>query len=572
MPRTKTRLGELLVREGVVTENQLRVALERQAKEGGPIGQKLVALGAISKDRLAEALSEHFGVAFVDLRSSQMDPSLRETFPFELAKRWRALPLFRTGDSLMVALADPDNVRALDDIEAHTGSKVDVCFAHEDDLIAAIDRYYGAKEPLRRSIGSLSQEFAATSAPAEAEKTAPAREPAAAPEESNAPIVRLVTLLLNEAVERGASDVHIEPQRDAARIRYRVDGVLYDSPAPPKRMLPAVVSRLKVLSDVDISESRVPQDGRFRFKAGNKEVDVRTSVIPTIHGENVVLRIMNSSSAQVTIEKIGLSKHDFARVEQMIAYPYGMVLVTGPTGSGKTTTLYAALSKLNSIDRHIVTIEDPVENQIDLVRQIQVNTKAGLTFANGLRAILRHDPDVVMVGEIRDPETADIAVQSALTGHLVFSTLHTNDAVGALTRLVDLGVEPFLVASATVGVVAQRLVRVLCPECREPAVLGKDLLAALDVATPPPLGAKIFRPKGCLSCRETGYRGRIGIFETLRVTRRLREVFLAKGSPGALREEAERDGMKSLRDDGVEKVLQGITSLEEVLRVTHTKG
>ncbi|MBI1850611.1 MAG: Flp pilus assembly complex ATPase component TadA [Planctomycetes bacterium] len=571
MPRTKTRIGELLLREGIVSPPQLELALDRQRKEGGPLGQKLVSMGAITKDRLAEALSEHFGVACVDLRSTRIEPGLRETIPYELAKRWRALPLFRTGDSLMVALADPDDVRAVDAIEAHVGSRIDVCFAHEDDLSAAIDRFYGAKEPLRHSIGTLSQEFAAVTT-ADFEKPAPSRGPVTAGDDRSAPTVRLVNLLLGEAVERGASDVHIEPQRDGVRIRFRVDGLLVDSPAPPKRMLPAVVSRIKVLSDLDISESRIPQDGRFAFRAGTHEVDIRTSVIPTIYGENVVLRIMDHENRHADLDRIGLSPHDKRRLEEMISYPHGMVLVTGPTGSGKTSTLYAALSRINSIDRNIVTIEDPVEYHIDLVRQIQVNAKAGLTFANGLRAILRHDPDVIMVGEIRDPETADIAVQSALTGHLVFSTLHTNDGIGALTRLVDLGVEPFLIASATVGVVAQRLVRVLCPECREPITLGPEAAAALDVTTPPPLGATVFRARGCLSCRESGYRGRVGIFETLRVTPRLRELFLAKASPASLREEGERDGMRQLRDDGVEKALQGVTSLEEVLRVTQKKG
>jgi type IV pilus assembly protein PilB len=572
MPRTKTRIGELLVREGIVSSQQLEAALDRQRKEGGPLGQKLVSMGAITKDRLAEALSEHYGVACVDLRSTRVEPSLRDAIPFELAKQWRALPLFRTGDSLMVALADPDDVRAVDAIEAHVGNRIDVCFAHEDDLSAAIDRFYGAKEPLRHSIGSLSQEFAAVSS-ASFERPAPGRAAAAnALDERAAPTVRLVNLLVSEAVERGASDVHIEPQREGVHVRFRVDGMLVDAPAPPKRMLPAVVSRIKVLSDLDISESRVPQDGRFAFTVGKREVDIRVSVVPTVHGENVVLRIMDHENRHADLDRIGLSPHDARRIEEMIAYPHGLVLVTGPTGSGKTSTLYAALSRINSIDRHIVTIEDPVEYHIDLVRQIQVNAKAGLTFANGLRAILRHDPDVIMVGEIRDPETADIAVQSALTGHLVFSTLHTNDAVGALTRLVDLGVEPFLVASATVGVVAQRLVRVLCPECREPVVIGPETAAALDVSTRLPLGSATYRARGCLSCRESGYRGRIGIFETLRVTPRLRELLLAKAPPAAQREEGERDGMRQLRDDGVEKALQGVTSLEEVLRVTRKKA
>jgi len=376
----------------------------------------------------------------------------------------------------------------------------------------------------------------------------------------------LVELILTQAVRDRASDIHVEPDEDALRIRFRIDGILYEIPPPPKHLELAVISRIKVLANMDIATTRIPQDGHFKRRIEGREVDARVSTIPTIYGENVVIRILNPATALLNLDELGFSPEALTQFEEMLSHPWGTILVTGPTGSGKTTTLYSALNRINTIEKNIITIEDPVEYRLNLIRQIQVNPKAGLTFANGLRSIVRQDPDIIMVGEIRDLETAEIAIQAALTGHLVFSTLHTNDAPGAITRLVDMGIEPFLVSGAVTGIVAQRLVRRICPKCKESYKPNKTLLQKLGLEKNKDY--VFYRGKGCQQCKETGYKGRVGLFESLRISDEISELIVKEISSIAIKKRAEKEGMESLKRDGLSKALQGITSIEEVTRVT----
>lgn len=549
--RDKKSLGESLVEHGRIIREQLEQAQEEERRSGIPLKKALVKLGFITEEDLTAFLAEQLGVPYVDLGSYIIKPEIIKLVPEAIARRYKLIPIFKIGNILTIAMADPLNFYALDEVRLKANCEVKSVISSEKDIMKAIEQYYGVTGTIEEVAKVIKEE--------ELKR----REEDLAEE---APVIRLVNLLLMQAVKEGASDIHIEPERDKLRTRFRVDGILHEVQGPPKHLQQAVISRIKVLSKMDIAEKRKPQDGRFEIKTENKEIDLRVSTIPTIYGENLVMRILDKSSILLKLEDIGFSKGILGRYEELITRPHGIILVTGPTGSGKTTTLYASLNRINSVEKNIITIEDPIEYELELVRQVQVNPKAEVTFANALRSFLRQDPDVIMVGEIRDLETAEVAIQAALTGHLIFSTLHTNDAPSALTRLMDMGVEPFLISSSVIGIVAQRLVRTICPKCKESFEPGDEVLESLGLKKKD--GIRFYRGKGCRFCRETGYKGRLGIFEMLLVDERIREKVLARTSSGEIKKIACEAGMKTLRDDGLEKVLEGKTTVEEVLRVT----
>jgi len=551
-------LGERLVAEGYLTREQLRAALEEERQGRAPLHRTLVARGLVSADIVATYLAEEVGLPFVRLSDFVVDTEVLKVAPEELCRRHRVFPIFRIGNSLTVATAEPSNIVALDQIKRASGLDVDAAVATEAEILQALDQYYGTRSSITELIKGI--DFRGLGLDDErgvsAERLANVAEVA--------PVVKLVNLLISSAITERASDIHLEPEDDGLHIRVRVDGLLRETAVLPKHLQSAVISRVKILSELDIADSRTPKDGRFRFTVNNREVDLRVSTFPTIYGENAVLRILDKSGGLMRLEDLGFTEEMLNQYRRATRRPYGLILVTGPTGSGKTTTLYATLAILNTQEKNIITIEDPVEYHLKMVRQSQVNPKAGLTFASGIRSILRQDPDIIMVGEIRDLETAQTAIQAALTGHLVLSTLHTNDAVGAIVRLLDMGVEPFLIASALVGVVAQRLVRSVCPRCKEPHAVPPHLLNSLGLG----LQVTFHRGRGCHFCRDTGYRGRVGIFEFLLMSDPQRELIMARASVAEMKRLALQEGMQELRTDGIRKAARGVTSLEEVLRAT----
>ncbi len=550
-------LGTKLVEAGIITQDQLEEALKSQViRDGdkGLLGRTLVKLGYCSEDDIARVMAERAGVPFVSLESYTIDSAAMSLVSPEVARRYRALPIGFDNGRLVVAMMRPTDVIALDDLRILTGYEIQPVVVPDSELESAIDRFSRTNSDVE-------------TAP-EDEQQAP--EIVTGPEESaDKPAVSLANLIFSQAVNAGASDIHIDPQEKSMRVRFRLDGVLHDIMQPPRRLHPALVSRIKVLANMDIADRRVPQDGRMTLRIEGKTVDVRVASLPAAYGEKLTLRLLDRSAKLITLEKLGFSRQVLGAFEEFLCLPYGFILVTGPTGSGKSTTLYAALAALNSVEKNIITVEDPVEYRLDGLNQIQVNPKAGLTFANGLRSILRSDPDIVMIGEIRDQETARIAVESALTGHLVLSTLHTNDAAGAITRLSDMGIEPFLTASSLVCVLAQRLVRKLCPNCKEEYSLSPEELANIPDFPADPAGGpvRLYRPKGCLRCSRTGYKGRTGVYELLRVTEPIRRLTLQRRSASEIKDQAISEGMVTLRRDGMLKVKQGITSLEEIMRV-----
>ena len=542
-------LQELLQEQGLIPTDQLKAAEAEAARTGQPFKRVLVRKGLMSEDDLAALIAAQSGVMSIDLANYLIKPEVVQLVPEPLARKHTVMPVFKIGESLTVAIDDPLNFFALDAIRLKVGGDIKTVVASERSIRQAIDQYYGAAG----TIADVAQAIQ--------EAALPKNEAAAAEE---APIIRLVNLLIMQAVKERASDIHIEPGEGLLRTRFRIDGVLREVNSPPLHLHSAVTSRIKVLAHLDIAEKRKPQDGRFQLKMEGKDVDLRVSIVPTQFGEKVVLRLLDSTGGVLTLTQLGLEDAARASVERLLAAPHGILLSTGPTGSGKTTTLYAALALLNATERNIITIEDPVEYRLPGVNQVQVNAKVDLTFASALRAFLRQDPDIIMVGEIRDRETAEIAVQAALTGHLVLSTLHTNDAPGTVTRLIDMGIEPFLAASSLIGVLAQRLVRVICPKCKAAYQPAPDVATQLQV----PAGATLFRGTGCAGCKQTGYKGRIGMFEFLLMTDPLRDLIVARAPAHAIRESARRAGMRSLREDGLAKALAGITTVEEVLRAT----
>ncbi len=560
MKREKKRLGDILVQAGMITPDQLAVTIEAQKKTNERLGKTLIRMGFITEENLIKTLAHQLKINFVNLKEEKIDPSLAKLIPDKIARRHTVVPLARMGQVLMVAMADPLNIFALDDLAFKTGLEIEPVIASEQDILHTLDTLY--ETTLMDKIESAPEDLQVFAGEEEIGETV-----VETAEVDEGPISQLVNLIISEAIKDRCSDIHIEPEERALRIRYRIDGILRETSSLGHRFIAPVISRIKIMSKMDIAEKRYPQDGRFKFVVDNKVIDSRVSTFPTIYGENVVMRILDQSSIIIRLEDLGFLPRDMEKVRYLIQKPYGFILVTGPTGSGKTTTLYAILNTINSPEKHIVTLEDPVEYRLDLIRQCQINVKAGLTFAVGLRSILRQDPDGIMVGEIRDFETAEIAVQSALTGHLVLSTLHTNDAPSSLVRLTDMGVDPFLISSSVEGVLAQRLVRVICPRCKEPyPASGEDLV---DLRLPPNQAVVLQRGKGCSFCKGSGYKGRLGIFEILIVDTELKEMILRKATQREIENYArQKQQMKSLREDGISKVLAGITTVAELNRVT----
>ena len=557
------RLGAILIRRGVLTQEQLDQALLSQGRRQRLLGAVLVEEGLASPEDVQRALAEQLGLDFVDLACLEIPPAAIAALSPRLAERFHAVPIACEEGRLTVAMADPSDLHAQDLLRDLTGQPIRIALATEVAVGEALQRYYGdAGETVAAVLEDLNEADLLILHGEEGVADLAALESIA----NEAPIVRLVNLLLLKAIEASATDIHLEPFEDEVKVRYRIDGILYEVEAPPKRLFPAVLSRIKLMAGMDITEKRLPQDGRIRLRLSERDLDLRVAVAPNLHGESAVLRILNRSSMFLSLTELGFSPEvlqDFARV---IERPHGMILVTGPTGSGKTTTLYAVLSKLNLGERKIITIEDPVEYELKGVNQMQVNPKVNFGFAQGVRTIVRHDPDVILVGEIRDRETAEVAVQSALTGHLVFSTLHTNDAAGAFARLLDMGIEEYLVASTIRGVLGQRLVRRLCPACRI-----KRMIAAVERER---LGngftddQPVYEAGGCPQCNRIGYHGQIGLFELLRTTPEIERLVMARANSARLQEQAVQEGLRTLRQDGIAKVVAGITSVSEILRVT----
>jgi type IV pilus assembly protein PilB len=571
MVTTQTKLsdpiGDLLIREGLISEEQLKRALAEQRNNGARLGYTLVSLGFVSETDLTRVLARKYRVKAVDLsRIEDIDRRVINLVPSEIATRHLVLPLRRVGRTLTVAMADPTNLDAINELRFSTGFEIEPVVAGEYSLRKAVEKYY---EVLEDGLSDLLKEFDEEDIEVmEGQEEDEISVTALQAQVEEAPVVKLINGILTSAVQKGASDIHIEPYEREIRVRFRIDGALREIMRPPLRMKAALISRVKILADLNIAERRVPQDGRIKMRMGKRVIDFRVSTLPCLFGEKIVLRILDKSNLQLDLEKFGMepkAEQDFLAA---IRNPYGMVLVTGPTGSGKTTTLYSALMKINTEEVNIMTAEDPVEYNLRGINQTQVRPEIGLTFAAALRAFLRQDPNIIMVGEIRDLETASIAIKAALTGHLVLSTLHTNDAASTITRLIDIGVEPFNVASAVNLVTAQRLVRRICSNCKVEATYDEDTLAAAQIPQDQLAKLKFFKGEGCEQCDGTGYRGRQGLYEVMPITSMLRKMIMSGESADVLKQQAIAEGMLTLRDDGLLKVTRGITTLEEVLKET----
>lgn len=548
---------DLLLKQGLITQSQIEKALEEVKRTGLTLEQALQKLGFVIEEDIIKVRADSLGVPYMDLKDYIIDAELIKLIPESAAKKYKVVPLFKIGSVLTVAMVNPNDIVALDQVRNISKiNDIDTVLTTEKGIQKILDTSYAAGNSITDIINSV-----------EAKKLAVEETMNIADVVEEAPIVKLVNILFTQALKDRASDIHVEPEEGASRVRNRIDGIMHEAYNFPKSLHRAITSRIKLLSGMDIAESRKPQDGRIRLKIENKNLDVRVSTFPTVHGENVVMRLLDKSAVVLGLKEMGFSDADLRLFEKLIHHSNGIILVTGPTGSGKTTTLYGALTTISTMEKNIITIEDTVEYELPLIRQTQVNPKAGITFANGLRAILRQDPDIIMVGEIRDKETADVAIQASLTGHLVIATLHTNDAPTALTRLIDMGIEPFLVASSVIGILAQRLVRVICDKCKEEYAPDDAVLRDLGVD----LKTKFYRGKGCPKCKQTGYVGRVGIFELLMVNEEIRKMIDEKASADQIREKAVKTGMKSLKDDGIEKIRAGLTTIEEVLRVTRTE-
>lgn len=549
---TRERIGDILLRANLVSQEQLEAALEGQRANGKQLGRILVDMGVISENQLAEVLAKQKNLPLVNLAEYDINLAAATSIQEQVARRHRVIPINYDDGKLVLAMANPLDVHAIDDVRVLTHRQVVPVVSTESDIVNAINRY------LR---GSVEQAVRTVTAEAEEE----AREEEVPEEELEAPVVKIVDSIVSEAVAREASDVHIEPQEKDFRVRYRIDGVLHEIMTMPKSIQAGIVSRFKIMSNMDIAEHRIPQDGRCSLVIDGKGVDFRLASLPSVYGENMTIRILDTARALFKLEELGFMPQTLEKYKKSYTKPYGTILVTGPTGSGKSTTLYATLNVLNSPEKKIITVEDPVEYRLPGIIQIQINPRAGLTFARGLRSIVRSDPDIIMVGEIRDLETAKIAIESALTGHLVLSTLHTNDAPSALTRLVEMGLESFLVTSAVDCVLAQRLARKLCAYCKEPYSPPGEVLA--EAGIPYEDGITLYRAKGCSRCFNTGYKGRIGVYEVMLMSENIEMLCIERRSSDEIKAAAIREGMKTLREDGLEKVKQGITSLEEMMRV-----
>ncbi len=558
------RLGDMLVKAALITREQLNQALQQQQTTGGRIGTNLVKLGFISEDDITSFLSRQYGVPSINLSHFEIDANVIKLIPSEIAQKHQVIPINRTGNVLTVAMTDPSNIFAIDDIKFMTGFKVEPVVAAETSIRNSINKYYdsaGLVEDIMKTFDDKDVE-----ALKDDEDGVNAAELGKAAED--APVVKLVNLVLTDAIKKGASDIHIEPYEKSFRVRYRIDGVLYDVMQPPTRLKAAMTSRVKIMAQLDIAERRLPQDGRIKIKMAGKEMDFRVSTLPTLFGEKVVLRLLDKGNLQLDMTKLGFGPEALADFEKGLLMPFGMVLVTGPTGSGKTTTLYSALNRLNTVDTNIMTAEDPVEFNLSGINQVQTKAEIGLTFATALRSFLRQDPDVIMVGEIRDYETAEIAVKAALTGHLVLSTLHTNDAPSTISRLLNMGVEPFLVSASTNVIVAQRLARRICQACKEVVAVPGPALVNVGFSPDEASTIKPYKGKGCMACSDTGYRGRVALYEVMLIKDNIKEAILQGASAMELRELGRKNGMQTLREAGLQKLREGMTTVEEVLRVT----
>ena len=567
------RLGEILIKEKLINEDQLKQALVYQQKNGGRLGTCLIKMGLISDDAITEVLSRQYGVPSINLKYYEVDPAVIKLIPQDTAVRYQIVPLSRVGATLTIAMTDPTNVFAMDDIKFMTGFNVEPVVASEAAVSEAIAKFYGdveSGEELTKVMKDLGAEDSADLelAAEEQEMDLAALEKAA----EEAPIIKLVNLVLTDAVKRGASDIHIEPYERELRVRFRVDGMLQSVMTPPLKLKDAITSRIKIMAKLDISEKRLPQDGRimikYRQQSRIKELDFRVSTVPTLFGEKIVMRLLDKENLRLDMTKLGFEPESLAKFERAILRPYGMVLVTGPTGSGKTNTLYSSVSRLNTPDTNIMTAEDPIEFQLAGINQVQMKDQIGLNFASALRAFLRQDPNIILVGEIRDFETAEIAVKAALTGHLVLSTLHTNDAPSTISRLMNMGIEPFLVATSVNLICAQRLVRRICGNCKEPLELPEQTLLDAGFTPEEVKTVTIYHGKGCATCNKNGYKGRVGLYEVMEITDELRELILVGASALELKKKAMDAGMISLRRSGLTKVTQGQTTLDEVLRET----
>jgi len=553
-------IGQKLLDANLIDEHALAKAGLQQKNTGGTLTGNLVKIGAISEPELLEFLTHVYHVPSADLAGYEPDVSLTKLIPGDVATKFMALPISRSGRRLVVAMANPSNIFAIDDIKFITGYEVEPHVAFEPALKKAIDRAYDSAGTMADVMKGMEEDLAVV----EEDESAEADAGIAGADE--APIVKLVNSLIADAVRKGASDIHIEPYEKSMRVRFRIDGVLHEMMAPPFKFKAAIISRLKIMAELDIAERRLPQDGRIKIKVMNRTIDLRVSSLPTIFGEKVVMRILDKSNLNIDLEKLGFEPKAMKDFTSAISNPYGMVLVTGPTGSGKTTTLYSALSRINTPEVNVMTAEDPVEYNLDGINQVLVHEDIGLTFAAALKAFLRQDPNIIMVGEIRDLETASIAVKAALTGHLVLSTLHTNDAPSAIGRLIDMGIEPFLVASSVNLIVAQRLVRRICTNCKRPFELDEEIMRELQMAPTDAKGTQLSEGVGCVDCSSTGYRGRQGIYEVMAMSPRIRDLTLDRAPASEIKKAAIVDGMLTLRRDGLEKLKRGITTAEEILK------
>jgi len=559
------RIGDLLVKENLLSQDQLAKAKDEARRSGQRLGAQISKLGYLQETELNDFVAKQYGVPAIDLEEFEIDPAVIRLIPEDVATKHQILPVNRAGSTLIIATADPSNIFAIDDIKFLTGYNVEVVVATEEALKRSIDRYYDQSSSLEDVIGDFDDDdFEVVNEDDDVDVSELARE------SEDAPVVKLVNLILTDAIKKDASDIHIEPYEKNFRVRYRIDGVLYEVMKPPLKLKNAITSRLKIMSELDIAERRLPQDGRIKLKMGRgKEMDYRVSVLPTLFGEKVVLRLLDKSNLQLDMTKLGFEQPQLDVFQDCIHRPYGMVLVTGPTGSGKTTTLYSALSELNQTTENLSTAEDPVEFNLPGINQVQMHEEIGLNFAAALRSFLRQDPDIIMVGEIRDFETAEIAVKAALTGHMVLSTLHTNDAPSSVNRLLNMGIEPFLVASSVNCILAQRLARRICEECKEPdPEVASEACVRAGMSESEAREARPQKGRGCSRCSDTGYKGRIACYEVMELTEELKEFVLNGASAAELKREAIRGGMTTLRRSALNRLAEGVTTLSEVLRVS----
>jgi type IV pilus assembly protein PilB len=571
-PAMAVKLGEMLIKAGLLTPARLNEALEYQKQNGGKLGLNLVKLGFVKDEELTRILSQQYGVPSIHLPKVEVDDTVVKLIPSEVAQKYLIMPVQRSGSTLTIAMVDPTNVFAMDDIKFMTGYNVEPVVASEVSIKEAIDRYYGSIHALelKKVMDEMAHEEEQNLELLDEDEEVDLAKLEASTEE--APVVRLVNLILTDSIKRGASDIHIEPYEKDFRVRFRIDGVLYEIMQPPMKLRDAITSRLKIMAKLDISEKRLPQDGRIKIKmklqGKNKEMDYRVSVLPTLFGEKIVLRLLDKENLMLDMTRLGFEQESLGRFEKAIFKPYGMVLVTGPTGSGKTNTLYSSISRVNTPETNIMTAEDPVEFNLHGINQVQVKEQIGLNFAAALRSFLRQDPNIILVGEIRDFETAEIAVKAALTGHLVLSTLHTNDAPSTVSRLMNMGIEPYLVATSVHLICAQRLVRRVCKECKEVMSMPPQALMDIGFSAEDAKSVAVYKGRGCTTCNNTGYKGRVGLYEVLEITDGIREMVLTGASAIELKNRAIEEGMITLRGSGLRKLKAAQTTVEEVVRET----